>query len=109
MDAKLAEIWTMIAEAARQMERLSQQWEPNDPVALMIAELRERCRVRSLDVIEGNLVDEKTAADLLGLSPVSVRNRRQQFRGQQIPSVKIGGAYHYRLADIAEAILASKK
>jgi hypothetical protein len=65
-----------------------------------IAELLEECANCGIQVIDGRFVSERNAARLVGLSPFTLRNRRQQLGDPIAPVVFIAGRTHYDLLAI---------
>ena len=58
---------------------------------------------------EYQLVNEKEAAKILCISPVTLRTRRSTGDVQGLPHVKIGRSIRYRLTDIYRFIDANSK
>jgi hypothetical protein len=103
-----------LAEAERTLaaaERSVEAWrgiladlgepEPTQIAQSEIAELLEECGNCGIPVIDGRFVSERNAARLVGLSPLTLRNRPQQLGNPIAPVFLIDNRTHYDLAALA--------
>lgn len=70
-----------------------------EALAERVEALRAACRTRGHWIAPDDRVREDAAADLLGYSPKTLRNRR--YEGAGLPFVTRAGRVLYALADIA--------
>ena len=76
----------------------------DDAFAAAVAELRAWCADAGIHVYDGDVVNGKAAAFLLGITEGAMRNWRCCY-GEKIPSVKRGRRVYYELSALAAALL----
>lgn len=92
------EAWRAVLAALGEPETAAGTTQFEEPS--VIADLLEECARCGIRVIDGRFVSERNAARLVGLSPFTLRNRRQQLGDPIAPVVFIDKRTHYDLVAI---------
>ncbi|RUU96657.1 hypothetical protein EOA60_03110 [Mesorhizobium sp. M1A.F.Ca.IN.020.06.1.1] len=97
----IAELDRLIADALRRRADLMSE---RTPLESKTDQIETACRNRGFAVSADGYVNQAAAADLLGIAPLTLRNRRL-YRGCTITNRRSGRGVEYKLSSIAQQLL----